>query len=405
MYLRKLLFILAVLCLPIAAFSAPKPLVTTKVEFFSKTLELRFDPTMLQKNKLCTSHICLKKFYEKLEKTDYQVIIDDLLAHKEEMELNDWFFYKLVRKSVENIYQDQSDMYKTTVTWFIMTKLGFSTRLYTANNKYTFLYILTEDKVFEVSFIPIREKAYVNLTSIYFGLNTRRMIFDVGKYQPGKANDKPFSFKIDHFPNLPAQTITKQYEFEHDKKTISIEIEVDTIAQALIKNFPITMPYNYIKVPMTNTTMASLKKALKPHLDGKSLNDQVRLLASFTRKAFPYKSDQVRFQRDIPLTADQLMLADSSDFEDRCALFCNLLKETTDLNYVVVQYIHDDIITIGVELPEVIGKPFVHEGINYTICDPTMPGNSSKLGIYPINLHKDIEILDVVRSDQFEVQK
>jgi len=146
--------------------------------------------------------------------------------------------------------------------------------------------------------------------------------------------------------------------------------------------------------------MASLKKALQPHLQGKSPADQVRVLVSFTRKAFPYKSDQVRFQRDQPLTADQLMLADSSDFEDRCAMLHTLLKEMTDLNFILVQYIHDDIITIGVDLPEIIGKPFEHEGIKYTICDPTMPSNSSKLGLYPISLDKDIEILEVYNKKE-----
>lgn len=405
MHFLKKLTVLAAMLFPFAAFSASKPLVSTKVEFFSKTIKLNFDPTMLKGSRHCTSHACLKKFYERLEATDYQVIVNDLLAHKESMELNDWFFYSLVSKTIDNIYSDKSDIYKTTVSWFLMTKAGYDTRLYTAKNKFTFLYVKTFDKVFEAPFIKIRGEKYVNLTSIYHALDTRRLILDVGKYQPGKLEEKDFSFTIDQFPDLPPQSINKQYEFDFDGENITIDVEVDTLGQALIENFPITDPYNYIKVPMTRTTMASLHKALKPNLDGKSLEDQVRFLVSFTRKAFPYRSDQVRFRRDVPLTADQLMLADSSDFEDRCALFCNLLNETTDLNYIVVQYIHDDIITIGVELPTVIGKPFEYEGRTYTIADPTTPANSSKLGIYPINLHKDIEILDVVDRSEYEVNK
>lgn len=373
-------------------------IINTKIEFYSVKLDLKYHPSILEKNKHCTSTICLKRFYKKLENSNYQVLLESLVKHKEQMELNDWFFYNLVRKSVETIFDKKSDMFKTSFTWFLMTKAGYDTRLYTSKSKYTFLYIRTEDKVFEAPFVKIKNRPYVNLTSMYYGIKTKGILFEIPKFQPGQLNEKPFSFKIEKFPELPPVSENRNYQFEMDGIKISLDVEVDIVGNDLLKGFPITMPINYIKVPIANTTLHSLKSALAPHLADKSPSEKVRTLVNFTRKSFPYKNDQIRFQKDKPLTANQLMIADSSDFEDRCALFYNLLKETTNLNFIVIQYIHDDIITIGVELPEVTGKPFVYEGIEYTICDPTMPTNSSKLGLYPINLDKDIEILEVVRN-------
>ncbi len=397
MRLYQFVLVLLAISIPsLASSTAKAPIYSTSIQFYSTSLDLRYDPSMLKKNRHCTSTFCIKRFYKKLEESDYQLLLDDLLKHKEALKLNDWFYYNLVRKAINQIYVDKRDMFRTTAVWFIMTKSGYDTRLYTSKNKFTFLYVRTEDKVFEAPFVKIKKRPYVNLTAMYYGINTRGIYFEIPRYQPGQLNDKPFSFKIEHFPDLPPMLIEREYKFKMEKEEIVLNVDVDTLGKTLLKGFPITLPMNYIEVPLSQTTMASLKKALNPHLIDKSPTDKIRTLVSFTRKAFPYKSDQVKYRRDQPLTADQLMLADSSDFEDRCALFYSLLKETTDLNFIVIQYTYDDIITIGVELPELVGKPFEYEGIQYTICDPTMPSNSSKVGLYPINLDKDIEILEIV---------
>lgn len=397
--MRPLIQIAALFCFSfIAIQTQAKPIQQANIDFYTTQLNIQYDQSMLKKNKHCTSTICIKRFYKRFEETNYQILLDNLLAHKETLKLNDWFFYTLVRKAMEHVYEKESDMFRTSATWFMLTKAGYDTRLYTSKSKYTFLYVRTEDQVFEIPFIKIKGQHYANLTAVYYGIKTRGIFFEIPKYQPGQLNNKPFSFTLGEFPELPSQTIEKTYSFSVDTTEIEFTINVDTLGNALMDRFPITAPINYIRVPISNTTLTSLKDALNPYLEGKSDIEKLKVLLSFTRKAFPYTSDQIRFRRDQPLTADQLMVADSSDYEDRCALFYNLLKETTDLNFVVIQYMYDDIITIAVDLPEPVGKPFEFEGKRYTVCDPTMPANSSKLGLYPIRLDKDIEVVEIVEE-------
>lgn len=371
---------------------------SVKIDFFTTKVELKFDDSILEKNKHCTSTPCLKRFYRKLDETNFQVLLDDLKDRKDELQLNDWLFYQLIHKAVDKLYANESSMFRTTATWFFMTKAGYNTRLLTSQSKYTFLCVQTEEKIFETSFVRFGKLRFVNLTNIYYNVDSRKIIFEIPRYQPGELRDKPFSFAMKETPLIPAQTIKKVYDFDVNGEPIALEVEVDTNVTDLLKNFPQTLPLNHIQAPMSPATMTSLKNALAPHLNGKTPAEQLSVMVSFTRKAFPYLHDQRRYLRDDPLTADQLMLADTSDHEDRVALLYQLLKETTDFNFILVQYIHDDIITVGVELPEVIGRPFEHEGKTYTICDPTLPKNSSKLGNYPISLDKDIEILEVVNQ-------
>ncbi len=394
--LKNVLLILFISSIAISQSNAATKALT--VDFFSLSIKLKYDDSILAKNKHCTSTPCLKRFYRKLDEANFQVLLDDLKEQKDILQLNDWLFYQLVRKTVGQLYPQESDMFHTTSTWFFMTKAGYNTRLLTSKSKYTFLCVYTEDKIFETSFVRFGKQRFVNLTNLYYKVDSRRIIFEIPRYQPGELRDKAFSFNMDTSPALPARTVNRSYHFDVNGEEISIDVEVDTNVNDLLKNFPQTLPLNHIQAKMSPVTMASLKDALAPHLKDKSPAEQLQVMVSFTRKAFPYLHDQRRYLRDDPMTADQLMLADTSDHEDRVALLYQLLKETTDLNFILVQYIHDDIITVGVELPEVIGRPFEHEGIQYTICDPTLPKNSSKLGNYPINLDKDIEILEVVNQ-------
>ncbi len=390
----SVLFPLLVFISPSSSFATST--LNTKVQFYSAELNFNYDPAMLKKNKHCTSTACIEKFHGKIEATDYTILLNDLLSYKEKYKLNDWFFYNLVRKTVEGIYPKQSSMYQTTVTWFFMTKAGYDTRLYTAQNKYTFLYVRTEDEVYEMPFVKVEGAFYLDLTSIYFKAKTKGLLMEMQKFQPGALNNRLFSLKIQEYPSLPPMIVEKEYQFKHNQKDIRLKVKIDTISNQLLSNYPFIKVMNYIKTPFTETTKKSFEKALKPHLKNLEVEDQLSFLVSFTRKAFDYKSDQMTIRRDQPLTAEEALVSATSDYEDRVSIMYQLLKETTELNFIVIQYIYDDIVTIGVELPEVFGNPFVYNGIHYTICDPTMPSNTGKLGLYPINLDKDFEILEEV---------
>jgi len=180
--------------------------------------------------------------------------------------------------------------------------------------------------------------------------------------------------------------VEKVFKFSYRQKEIKLKVQIDTIGKLLLSNYPFVKTAHYLKAPFTEATRKSMVKALEPHLKKLELEDQMSFLVSFTRKAFEYESDQMTIGRDNPLTAEEALVAEGSDFEDRTAILYQLLVDLTDLNFIVIQYLYDDIVTIGVELPEVYGEAFRYEGISYTICDPTMPTNTGKIGLYPIVL-------------------
>ncbi len=372
------------------------------IQYYSTTLQMDLDPAMLKKNKYCTSQLCLENFYNKIEETNYKLLLNDLLKYREKLQLNDWFYYVLVQKTMEQIFPKKKSMYRTNYAWFFMTKSGYDTRLYTAQNKFSFLYLRTDDEVYEMPFLKVNGDFYLDVTSIYYKAKTKGLLMEMQKFQPGTLNTQTFSLKINNYPDIPPMIVTKEFSFTHQQKKIKFQVDIDTVANQLLSNYPFVKAINYIETPLTKTTKKSLTKAIQPHIKNLEIEDQLSFFVSFSRKAFEFKNDQIRFRRDKPLTAEQTLVASMSDFEDRAALMYQLILETTELNFIIVEYLYDDIITVGVEFPEVFGKPFIHQGVNYTICDPSMPTNTGKLGIYPINLDKDFEVIKEVMQ-QVEV--
>ncbi len=379
------------LCLPFLSFSTE--VSTAKVKFYSATVNVQYDPETIFKFRTCTRDKCLKTFFETMEGTNYQVLLDDLLNQKEQLQLNDWFFYNLVRKSVEKIYVKQTEIYQTLVCWFLFTKAGYDTHLNTAVNQFVFLNVATNDKVFYTPFTRYEDKTYVNLTALYFGLNTRRALYEIPAYK-AKKEGKLFSFDIDHLPNIPAKIVKKTVQFKYDNEPYSIEIEVDTMARALMRNYPIVNDENYFKVAPSDQLKSTLMPQLASFLEGKTEQEKVGFLVSFTRSGFDYKFDEEYYRHNQPMIPEELFIQQYSDHEDRCALFYFLMKELTSLDIIAVRY-YDAYITMAVALPDPVGKPIDYDGKSYFICDPTSPNNSKKLGKFPAGMtYENIEVVD-----------
>ncbi len=378
------------LCLPFLSFS--NTISKAKVKFYSADVTVEYDREMFFKFRTCTRDKCLKDFFEKMEQTNYKVLLDDLLKHKEGLQLNDWFFYTFVRKSVEKIYAQESQIYHTLVCWFLFTKAGYDTHLNTAVNQFLFLNVATTDRVYEAPFSRYENKIYINLTALYFGLNTRRALYEIPAYKP-ETGGKLFSFDIGQLPNIPSRIIKKNVRFKFDNQSYSFELEIDTMARALMRNYPILNDESYFEVAPSIELQNSLLSQLRPHLAEKSEKEKVEFLVSFTRTAFKYKIDEEIYRHNRPMIPEELFLHEYSDHEDRCALFYYLMKELTTLDMIVIRY-YEVYKTIAVALPEAVGKPIVHNGINYFVCDPTVPNNSKSIGKFPPGLTD--ETLEVV---------
>jgi hypothetical protein len=120
---------------------------------------------------------------------------------------------------------------------------------------------------------------------------------------------------------------------------------------------------------MSSETYASLIPQLKENIRKMGTRQGVDYLMRFTRYAFLYQPDHDNFGKEKRLFAEQTLLYDGSDCEDRAALFFCLVKEIYHLPMIVLAY--PDHVTIAVKFDKPIGTPIIYNGQRYTICEPT----------------------------------
>lgn len=372
---------------PFFVFASPAtPLKSINIYFYGEKIALNYNPEMVFKYSVSCKDKYIKEYYEKMESSGAaKDLVEQLMTFQKSTKLNDYLYYLLVRRACTNIYKDlktdKKEILYTTAIWYIMNKSGYQTRLSNAGLKALFLNVASKDKVYGMGRIPLDGKSYYNLTAYYHQLKISTSALTINKFNP-EAGDKEFVFSITSLPELKPRLVNKILEFESHGENHRLDLQLDSNSMNIMRDYPKLKDTDYLKVPISKTAASSLLPQLQNLIDGKSNQESVEVLVAFCRKSFDYKWDWDLYDDDQPAIADQVFFLPYSDHEDRVALFFYLVKELLDLPMVVIAHFNNNL-TIGVDLGNVVGDPIKYNDRNYTICDPTTPKNSEKLGKYP----------------------
>ncbi len=366
------------------------------IDFYSEKIQMGAHKDMVIDSRICAKNNCVKKYYEEMEKTNYQPLIKELMEVKSRLNLSDWLYYELLSNTVEKIWKPKEKMQQTLTKWFLLSKSGYETRISNAQLEVVFIHMLAKGNVLDIPKSRDGGKTYINITAFGDKINTDKCWLTQIKYvAPGKG--KVMEFSGMQYPDIKPDVVKKKISFTYKGKEDSVDVEVDANVDALLQRYPKLDEEAYIDVSLSPT----LKKSLLPQLEKRmaSMTDQEKaeFLTAFCRTGFKYKWDFHLYDEKRAMAAEQVFIKEFSDHEDRCAVFFQLAKELTDLPILVIDY-YDYYMTVGVALENPVGDPVPYKGKNYTICDPTAPANSGKIGKWPNGLtKKTAEVLKVYR--------
>src|SRR5690606_9557610 len=97
-----------------------------------------------------------------------------------------------------------------------------------------------------------------------------------------------------------------------------------------------------------------------------------------TQQAFDFEDDRIVYGHEKRMSPEETLLHNSSDCDDRTALFFCLVKEIYNLPMVTLRY--PSHVNIAVRLDKPVGKSIEYAGYHYTICEPTPQGKYLGLG-------------------------
>jgi hypothetical protein len=353
---------------------------TVSVAFYSEKITLEYDDKIVANYKENLSDETeMVVFYKVLEKRPYQSYISSLQKAKTRYQLNDWLYYRLVEKSLDKICQSRSDRFQGVLSWFVMIKSDYDARATFTRSSF-YVNVATREDVFESPMFDIRGETFANISAILTKGKMSKNVYVVA-YAPNK-NGKNFSFQLNIHPNLKAEEERLVYRFDYHEKPVELVAKIDKTLINIMAEYPKFDEMYFVSTPLSDVAKSSLLPALKKELIGKTEQEKIEFFVAFTRGALKYGSDKKGFgDKNKPLIAEEALFYPLVDCEDKVAVLYNLVKELTSLKGVVLAM--PDHLSFAVDLRKPVGKTFRHKGKKYTLCDPTGPENSSKIGIFP----------------------
>lgn len=352
---------------------------TVNMNFYNEKIQIAYNDRILITPPSSINELTIKDFYTKMESTPYQSLLQNLTQYQNKFLLNDWLFYELVRTTLNKIYIDKSDAQKELVSWFLLTKAGYDTRI-TYIGSYVFVYVQSDEHIFETPLIEVNQQTFINLSSIHNNINTKGTLLNMIPFAPNK-NGKQFSFDLSQLPKFQPIEKNRKLEFEWRGNEFFLNIKFDRNLVDIMENYPIFAEAKYIKTPLSSSALRSILPQLQKIIKDKTEKEAIEIIAAFTRSSFRYKDDNDYFGKNKPMIGDEVFYYPYSDCEDRSALFYALVNELLHLPMIVIAY--DDHLTIGVATTQSIGNAIRYRNKKYYICDPTGPNNSVEIGKAP----------------------
>lgn len=356
-------------------------------DFFGDKVELQIGDSFIQPFHEQPTQESVQHFYNNLNNADYKPLIKQLLAFKQEHQLNDWIFYQLVRKTAQQIAPKADNYYRYTLyKWFLLNKSGYDATLAVSNGQLRF-YVQSDEIIYDIPYYMNKGKQYVCLNihdyagTVYDSETFSRI--DIAIPEGYKA----FSYKVTQLPDFkPDDYITKDIHFDYGREAYHFKIKLNKEVQVLFKNYPVVDYASYFNIPLSRETYGTLIPVLKKNTEGMRQKNGVDFLMRFTRNAFLYETDSVAYGKEKRLTPEQTLLNTYSDCDDRAALFFYLVKEIYNLPMIVLLY--PTHVTIAVKFDKPIGNTIEYKGHKYSVCEPTPQSYDLNIGQLSPDLRK-----------------
>lgn len=324
-------------------------------------------------------------FYNSMNANGYDAVTEELRRYRLRNHPDDWMFYQLVRRTVENISPKKDNYLRYTLyKWFFLSKCGFDATLRASGDTLLF-YVHSTDAIFDIPGYTLNGKQYICLNyHDYKSIDFQKTTFtQVNPTVPGAIAS--FSYKLTRLPAFTAEDYEeKELSFIYKNETNTFRVKLNTRINDIFRNYPTADYILYFDAPLSSQTYGSLIPQLKEKTFSMSVREGVDYLMRFTRYAFVYRPDREHFGKEKRMLPEQTLLYDGSDCEDRSALFFYLVKELYNLPMLVLEYPNH--VSVAVKFDKPIGSPIMHNGIRYSLCDPTPQRDDVSIGKIPKSL-------------------
>lgn len=301
-----------------------------------------------------------------LSSLGYDIIADDCLNYREQLDLNDWGFIELT-KTLAYAFMGEGTNEAVLMQAYLLVQSGYKTRLARSSNDKLVLMIPFTTVVYQYTYFWLDgEKYYLldddNNTETYYIFNEKF------------TGEKTASLELNKEPRLFDEPTPKKTFSSSRYPDASAVVSTNRNLMEFYNSCPVTSNWgDYAKASLSRKVKRNLYPALKKQISGKSELEAANILLNFVQTAFDYKTDQEQFGYERPLFGDELFYYPYSDCEDRSILYSILVRDLLHLDVVLLNY--PGHLATAVQFTEdVSGYYFMVNEKKYVLCDPTYIG-------------------------------
>jgi len=346
------------------------PTQASESEKESKDFEFDFFGTKLSYN--IPAGIQKAKFYPKTQKgisnffnsvstSEYESLVDEISVVSNDMNLNDWGKYLLIKEISENIFSDKDD--SKLLNWFIFNKLGYALRV-GLTNKHVVVMYHSQKLIYSTPSYKIDGKDFYVISD--YTLGNSGSLFTYEQNYP--ESNKAFDLSMSSLPKFKDDVKSKILSFDLKGKKHSIEYRYNQNLIDFMSTYPQADYQTFFSTPMEQRTYNDIKIGLKKYIDNRKASVAINFILNFVQNGFKYEVDQQQFGKEKVMFAQETLYFDKSDCEDRSILFAYLIKKLFSVSVVGVKY--KDHMSTGLYIP-MDGDSVKLNSKRFVIADPS----------------------------------
>ena len=402
--MKKVIFFLMLL-LPYVAFGANKSNAekVVKFHFYGSDLQVHFDASKRVKIKKDNDNKvadCMEWLLSVTNET-----LKDCLKLKEEMNLCDWAYLKLLDKLSKASLGDTNEA--TLMMTVLLNKSGYETGLAWQGTKSLRMLYLPDAAISQTNIIQKNGKWYY----MYGSSDTTTVKMLQADMPQGRKlsmrihGDQKFAVNLSE-PRTVTSIKNEDFSFTFQVNKNLIDFYNDLPVFFFNDDF-MTRWTSMANIPLDEHLQNTLIKEMKEKLKGMSQQDAVQQLLWWVQgrvdvemknpnsNCFQYAYDEEVWGYDRAFYSEETLFYPYSDTEDRSILLSRLIRDILGLKVLFVYYPGHTALAVCITDADVKGAYVVKDGMHFVICDPTYIGSDVGEEMPTVKeLEKTVRLLD-----------
>lgn len=330
----------------------------TNIDFFGTNITINIPQSMTKAAFEPKNQAGVIKFFDTMAQSEYKEFLDNLKKISSNLSLNDWGVYMLVSNLSNKVYQDRDS--SKLFRWFVLNKLGYGVKVGVSNSKIILMHYAKNiyhapNCTFEGKKYYILEDAK-DISALY-----------VYRDEPS-VSVKEFDFSLEKLPLISKDIRVKDIKFLYNGNEYVFKIPYNKNLVDFMATYPVVGYDIYLNAAMEEATYTALAKSFREHINSKRSSEAMDFVLHFIQNAFIYEIDSTQFGKQKTMFAQESLVYDKSDCEDRVVLFAYLVKRFFDVEIAALKY--DDHISSALYIP-MSGDKVKIKSKDFIIADPS----------------------------------